>query len=203
MVKFPLSVIIVTQVGVCLVWLLMLPSFCVFLQLGSMKLWTQRKWKAFCMFPICFSSSSFLVTVTYSLCSLYFLSINPFNYYHLSHLSICCFFYIRDGMYVRAHGHLKGFQGKRNLNAFSVRYKLIYYFLKFWSVLGPFEIGTFFVLELKFFYCISLSSWAPHFLSLLFFNLFCLWSLNSLVLCDGFMILVRKFQIEYFSLLSW
>ncbi|KAK9275273.1 hypothetical protein L1049_022535 [Liquidambar formosana] len=28
---------------------------------------------------------------------------------------------ILDGMYVRVHGHLKGFQGKRNLNAFSIR----------------------------------------------------------------------------------
>ncbi|XP_028758898.1 replication protein A 32 kDa subunit B-like isoform X2 [Neltuma alba] len=27
----------------------------------------------------------------------------------------------RDGMYVRLHGHLKGFQGKRNLNVFSFR----------------------------------------------------------------------------------
>ncbi|XP_028758911.1 replication protein A 32 kDa subunit B-like isoform X5 [Neltuma alba] len=28
---------------------------------------------------------------------------------------------LRDGMYVRLHGHLKGFQGKRNLNVFSFR----------------------------------------------------------------------------------
>lgn len=28
---------------------------------------------------------------------------------------------ILDGMYVRVHGHLKGFQGKRHLNAFSIR----------------------------------------------------------------------------------
>ncbi|RVW75507.1 Replication protein A 32 kDa subunit A [Vitis vinifera] len=32
---------------------------------------------------------------------------------------------ILDGMYVRVHGHLKGFQGKRHLNVFSIRYKLI------------------------------------------------------------------------------
>ena len=46
-------------------------------------------------------------------------------------------------MYVRVHGHLKGFQGKRHLNAFSVRYKLIYLIFQILIGVDCFEIGYF------------------------------------------------------------
>jgi len=37
--------------------------------------------------------------------------------------------YNRLGMYVRLHGHLKIFQGKRSVNVFSVRFVFLTYFL--------------------------------------------------------------------------